>query len=109
MFHAFVAPTPDTVEPTLTLDLSLYPAPSHVVLTKRFDSDTQANPVCGRQISASYGGRSVTVQVVDRCTGCAFTDLDFVSHSVLGSSIYQPLTSSISNYSPRLRSLPSLI
>ncbi|EIW81913.1 plant expansin [Coniophora puteana RWD-64-598 SS2] len=35
------------------------------------------NPVCGRKINAHWGGKSVTVKVVDRCTGCAVTDLDF--------------------------------
>ncbi|KDQ18238.1 hypothetical protein BOTBODRAFT_185591 [Botryobasidium botryosum FD-172 SS1] len=34
------------------------------------------NPVCGRRIKANYGGRSVTVTVVDRCEACAFNDLD---------------------------------
>jgi hypothetical protein len=31
---------------------------------------------CGRNIRVSYGGRSVTVQVVDRCAGCAWGDVD---------------------------------
>ncbi|KDQ18216.1 hypothetical protein BOTBODRAFT_171877 [Botryobasidium botryosum FD-172 SS1] len=35
------------------------------------------NPVCGRKIKASYGGKSVTVTVADRCESCAFNDLDF--------------------------------
>jgi hypothetical protein len=35
------------------------------------------NPVCGKQITATYGGISVTVTVADRCTGCNLTDLDF--------------------------------
>ncbi|KAJ2931169.1 hypothetical protein H1R20_g5936, partial [Candolleomyces eurysporus] len=35
------------------------------------------NPVCGRRIRASRGGASVTITVVDRCVGCALTDLDF--------------------------------
>ncbi|KAI5123766.1 hypothetical protein M0805_000355 [Coniferiporia weirii] len=35
------------------------------------------NPVCGKSITATYGGKSVTVTVEDRCTGCAITDLDF--------------------------------
>jgi len=35
------------------------------------------NPVCNRKITASSGGKSVTVTVVDRCTGCAETSLDF--------------------------------
>jgi rare lipoprotein A (peptidoglycan hydrolase) len=35
------------------------------------------NPVCNRQVKATYQGKSVTVRVVDRCTGCASKDLDF--------------------------------
>ncbi|KAH9922488.1 plant expansin [Fomitopsis serialis] len=35
------------------------------------------NPVCNKQITASYNGKSVKVTVTDRCTGCATTDLDF--------------------------------
>jgi len=36
-----------------------------------------ANPVCGRMITASYQGKSVTVEVTDRCVACEQTDLDF--------------------------------
>jgi len=35
------------------------------------------NPICGRQVTASYQGKSVTVTLTDRCTGCKITDLDF--------------------------------
>ncbi|RPD64940.1 barwin-like endoglucanase [Lentinus tigrinus ALCF2SS1-6] len=35
------------------------------------------NPLCKRKIKATYQGKSVTVQAVDRCTGCAIWDLDF--------------------------------
>ncbi|KAG6882289.1 hypothetical protein C0993_011232 [Termitomyces sp. T159_Od127] len=35
------------------------------------------NPVCGKQISVSYQGKSVIVTVADCCEGCALTDLDF--------------------------------
>ncbi|KAJ2914863.1 hypothetical protein MD484_g5555, partial [Candolleomyces efflorescens] len=35
------------------------------------------NPICGKKIKASRGGASVTITVVDRCVGCALTDLDF--------------------------------
>ncbi|KAI0330553.1 hypothetical protein GY45DRAFT_1323494 [Cubamyces sp. BRFM 1775] len=35
------------------------------------------NPVCNRKIKATYQGKSVTITVTDRCTGCAVTDLDF--------------------------------
>jgi len=36
------------------------------------------NPICGRQITAQYGGNQVSVSIVDRCAGCAGAyDLDF--------------------------------
>ncbi|KAF9065126.1 RlpA-like double-psi beta-barrel-protein domain-containing protein-containing protein [Rhodocollybia butyracea] len=42
------------------------------------DFDSFGNPVCKRQVKASSGGKSVTVEIVDRCAGCAGEfDLDF--------------------------------
>lgn len=35
------------------------------------------NPICGQRIRATYQGKSVEVQVQDRCEGCAKWDLDF--------------------------------
>jgi len=36
------------------------------------------NPICGKTVTASYGGKSVTVKIVDRCAGCnGKFDLDF--------------------------------
>lgn len=35
------------------------------------------NPICGRYATAHYQGKSVTVKITDRCTGCAMYDLDF--------------------------------
>ncbi|KAH6917310.1 riboflavin aldehyde-forming enzyme [Coprinopsis sp. MPI-PUGE-AT-0042] len=35
------------------------------------------NPMCGRSVTVSYQGRSITVRLVDRCTACKLTDLDF--------------------------------
>lgn len=35
------------------------------------------NPVCGKQVTASYQGKTTTVTITDRCTGCSLTDLDF--------------------------------
>ncbi|KIP02689.1 hypothetical protein PHLGIDRAFT_48718, partial [Phlebiopsis gigantea 11061_1 CR5-6] len=35
------------------------------------------NPVCGRTLTATYQGKSVTVTVLDRCVGCDTYDLDF--------------------------------
>ncbi|KZV77470.1 hypothetical protein PENSPDRAFT_567867 [Peniophora sp. CONT] len=40
-------------------------------------ANPNANPVCNKKIKASYGGKSVTVTVTDRCTGCSLTSLDF--------------------------------
>ncbi|KAL7953148.1 RlpA-like double-psi beta-barrel-containing domain-containing protein [Trichoderma compactum] len=37
-----------------------------------FDSQS----VCGRSISVNFNGATVNVQVVDRCAGCAFGDVD---------------------------------
>ncbi|PNP55715.1 hypothetical protein THARTR1_04091 [Trichoderma harzianum] len=37
-----------------------------------FDSQS----VCGRSISVNFNGATVSVQVVDRCAGCAFGDVD---------------------------------
>ncbi|KAK1835662.1 RlpA-like double-psi beta-barrel-protein domain-containing protein-containing protein [Podospora conica] len=47
-----------------------------------FDPSTPAgnpnhNTLCGRKIKASYGGKTVTVEVADRCAGCpGLNDLD---------------------------------
>jgi hypothetical protein len=35
------------------------------------------NPICGKQVKATYQGKSVTVTITDRCVACALTDLDF--------------------------------
>ncbi|GJE91832.1 hypothetical protein PsYK624_079830 [Phanerochaete sordida] len=35
------------------------------------------NPICGRKITATFKGKSVTVKVVDRCVACNTFDLDF--------------------------------
>ncbi|EJD03838.1 barwin-like endoglucanase [Fomitiporia mediterranea MF3/22] len=36
------------------------------------------NPICGKEVKATYQGKSVTVKIVDRCDGCTGpTDLDF--------------------------------
>jgi hypothetical protein len=44
------------------------------------------NPVCGRKIRARRQGRETGVQVtvVDRCTGCEPTDLDFSPEAFKG-------------------------
>lgn len=35
------------------------------------------NPICGKRVTASLNGKSVTVTITDRCEACAVTDLDF--------------------------------
>ncbi|KAI0056735.1 hypothetical protein BV25DRAFT_1547381 [Artomyces pyxidatus] len=40
-------------------------------------ADPNANPICGKTITANFQGKSVTVEVVDECPGCAANDLDF--------------------------------
>ncbi|KAF9822048.1 hypothetical protein IEO21_00042 [Rhodonia placenta] len=40
-------------------------------------TNPNTNPVCNKQITANYQGKSVTVTVTDRCTGCDVTSLDF--------------------------------
>ncbi|KAI6093007.1 RlpA-like double-psi beta-barrel-protein domain-containing protein-containing protein [Hypoxylon rubiginosum] len=57
---------------------------SHIIFdAASVGSDPNANPLCGRTIrvtrdyvEAEAGNRSVDVTVVDRCVGCAATDLD---------------------------------
>ncbi|WFC97774.1 Lytic transglycosylase [Malassezia yamatoensis] len=39
--------------------------------------NSNSNELCGKQIKATYNGKSTTVTVVDRCTGCSSDDLDF--------------------------------
>lgn len=34
------------------------------------------NPICGKKLTATYKGKSVTVTVRDRCVGCAPDDID---------------------------------
>jgi len=44
------------------------------------------NPICGKNIKATYGGKSVTVTVVDRCADCDIAtniDISPVAFSVL--------------------------
>ncbi|KAH9950476.1 RlpA-like double-psi beta-barrel-protein domain-containing protein-containing protein [Amylocystis lapponica] len=35
------------------------------------------NPVCGKQLTATYQGKSVTVTVTDRCEACLIDSIDF--------------------------------
>ncbi|WFD46544.1 hypothetical protein GLX27_001181 [Malassezia furfur] len=53
-------------------------AVSHTLFDKYSKSgNPNDNELCGKKIKATYGGKSTTVTVVDRCTGCKETDLDF--------------------------------
>lgn len=46
-----------------------------------FPGYTGANPnnngLCGRKVSVEYQGKTITVTLTDRCTGCAYSALDF--------------------------------
>ncbi|KAF8507574.1 RlpA-like double-psi beta-barrel-protein domain-containing protein-containing protein [Hysterangium stoloniferum] len=42
------------------------------------------NPLCGRKLNVNYQGKTATVEVTDRCTGCSQFSLDF-SPSVFNS------------------------
>jgi len=35
------------------------------------------NGLCGRKVSVEYQGKTITVSLTDRCTGCAYSALDF--------------------------------
>ncbi|KAH8091700.1 RlpA-like double-psi beta-barrel-protein domain-containing protein-containing protein [Cristinia sonorae] len=34
------------------------------------------NPICGREVTATYQGKTIKVKVVDRCAGCKWGDID---------------------------------
>jgi len=40
-------------------------------------ANPNTNPICGKQLTAHYQGKSVTCTIVDRCEACAYNDLDF--------------------------------
>ncbi|EIN04075.1 hypothetical protein PUNSTDRAFT_138805 [Punctularia strigosozonata HHB-11173 SS5] len=40
-------------------------------------ANPNANPVCGKTITANFQGKTATVTIVDACPGCAQFDLDF--------------------------------
>jgi hypothetical protein len=51
-----------------------------MLLYDGFDGYTGANPnnnpICGKQVAITYGGKTITVTIEDRCVGCAEYDLD---------------------------------
>ncbi|PLB40701.1 RlpA-like double-psi beta-barrel domain-containing protein [Aspergillus candidus] len=52
-------------------------AVSHVIFdAASTGSNPNANPLCGKKLRVRRGESSVDVTVVDRCVGCAATDLD---------------------------------
>lgn len=52
-------------------------AVSHIVFdAASTSSNPNDNPLCGLKIRIRRDGQSVDVKVVDRCVGCAETDLD---------------------------------
>ena len=52
-------------------------AVSHELFDKYSNGNPNDNELCGKKIKATYQGKSTTVTIVDRCTGCKETDLDF--------------------------------
>ncbi|KAK0448044.1 riboflavine-aldehyde-forming enzyme [Armillaria borealis] len=49
-----------------------------LVSTSGATANPNLNPICGKKLVATYGGKSVTVTVTDKCMGCAgMYDLDF--------------------------------
>ncbi len=50
---------------------------SHGLFDSEATPNPNDNPFCGKKIKATHDGKSVTVKVVDRCTGCDYYDLDF--------------------------------
>lgn len=52
-------------------------AVSHILFDAAANSsDPNSNPLCGRMIRVQRDGKSVDVEVVDRCVGCESEDLD---------------------------------
>lgn len=42
----------------------------------QFGSQSNGNPICGKQATLYYQGKSVTVTVQDKCPGCSYGDID---------------------------------
>jgi len=42
-------------------------------------ANPNSSPMCGKSLTATYQGKSVTVKVVDKCQGCATDDIDLTS------------------------------
>lgn len=52
-------------------------AVSHILFdAASISSNPNDNPLCGLNLRLRRSGKSVDVKIVDRCVGCAVTDLD---------------------------------
>lgn len=50
---------------------------SHILFdAASISSNPNENPLCGLKLRLRRNGESVDVKIVDRCVGCAVTDLD---------------------------------
>lgn len=52
-------------------------AVSHELFDETNTGNPNNNEICGKKIRAYYEGKSVEVEVTDRCEGCKYDDLDF--------------------------------
>jgi hypothetical protein len=50
--------------------------PGAVFDKKTPNGNPNKNPLCGRKVKVTRGGKSVTVRVVDRCGPCKSNDID---------------------------------
>jgi expansin (peptidoglycan-binding protein) len=58
-------------------DSDMVCAVSHILFdAASTGSNPNDNPLCGLKLRLRRNGKSVDVRVVDRCVGCAVTDLD---------------------------------
>jgi hypothetical protein len=51
-------------------------------------TQSNGNPYCGRMVSITYGGKTITAKVVDKCMGCAEDDID-LSHAAFAALVPQ--------------------
>lgn len=49
---------------------------SHVLMTPLNGANPNTNPLCGKKINITYGGKTMTATILDTCPGCAEGDLD---------------------------------
>lgn len=59
---------------------------SHELFDSVSTGNPNTNPLCGKKLTATRNGKSVTVTVTDRCPGCSYYSLDFspAAYDVLG-------------------------